>query len=273
MKHLISGALALSLLCGTSALADPPDSSHHGSGGGQGGGQHNQPQGGGHPGGAPAGAPAARAPGPGGVPGAGGARGAGERGAPGGGQRPGGAPAYQGYQGGARGGAEGYRGAPATGARGAEGARGGERGAAEGARGGGERSGAEGARGGERGGGAAGHVPSTYHPRGGAPGFRPGGARPSYNARYFPRVYQSDRRYAWRGGVWRAQPGYYYRRWAYGERLPFGWFDSRWYIDDYYDYDLPVPPDGYEWVRVGPDALLVSLDDGTVVESAYGLFD
>jgi hypothetical protein len=115
-------------------------------------------------------------------------------------------------------------------------------------------------------------VPSTYRPHGGAPGFRPGGARPSYSAQYFPRVFRPTQRYAWRGGYWSPPPGYYYRQWGYGDRLPYGWYDEQWYIDDYYYYDLPVPPYGYEWVRVGPDALLVDLDEGTVVESVYGLF-
>jgi Ni/Co efflux regulator RcnB len=35
---------------------------------------------------------------------------------------------------------------------------------------------------------------------------------------------------------------------------------------------LPPPPLGYAWVRVGPDALLVNLTNGTVVEAVYGLF-
>ena len=123
-------------------------------------------------------------------------------------------------------------------------------------------------------GGVRAAYPSNYSPRFGAPGFRPGqgAARPHYDAQYFPRVFQPEHRYAWRGQPWISQPGYYYRHWAYGDRLPFGWFTDRWIINDYYYYDLAVPPYGYEWIRVGPDALLVDLDDGTVVESVYGLF-
>jgi Ni/Co efflux regulator RcnB len=115
-------------------------------------------------------------------------------------------------------------------------------------------------------------VPSNYRPGWGAPGYRPGGPQPRYDPRYFPRNYRPARTYAWRGSAWRPQPGFYYRRWAYGDRLPFGWFGPQWYIDDYYYYDLPVPPYGYEWVRVGPDALLVDLDSGAVVSAVYGLF-
>jgi Ni/Co efflux regulator RcnB len=261
MKYLMTTAMAAVLLGAGAASAEPPDSSAH------------------HAGERPA-APAPRAA-PAIPPG-------GQHGAPGGppgGVRPGGgAPAYPGgarpgqgpsdYRGAARGGPEAYRGAP--------GAEGGREAPAGGYRAGqpeGNRAGpAEGSRGGPAEGqrgdrGAVRGAPNNYHPQGGAPGLRPGGARPRYDPQYFPRVFRPDHAFAWRGAAWRAQPGYYYRRWGYGERLPFGWYDTRWYIDDYYDYDLPVPPYGYEWVRVGPDALLVDLDDGTVVESAYGLFD
>ena len=257
MRHLMTAALALVLMSGTSALADPPDN-HKGQSGG-----HAAPSGGGHPGGPPAGGGAPHAA-PGGGGGAGGAhaypgasQGAAHTygGAAGATHSSGG---YQGYSGGAhgaQGGAVtqgtahgGYSGASHTGQGGAQGYAGG----------------AHGARG----------VPSTYNPRFGAPGFRPGpgAARPHYDAQYFPRVFQPDHQYAWRGRAWAGQPGYYYRHWGYGDRLPYGWFAAQWFINDYYDYDLPVPPDGYEWIRVGPDALLVDLDDGTVVESVYGLF-
>ncbi|HKT54763.1 MAG TPA: RcnB family protein, partial [Caulobacteraceae bacterium] len=95
--------------------------------------------------------------------------------------------------------------------------------------------------------------------------------RPRYSSRYFPPVYNPGQRFQWRGG-WSNQPGYYYRRWAYGDRLPWGWFRAQWWIDDYWFYDLPVPPFGYEWVRVGPDALLVDIYTGEVVEVVPDLF-
>lgn len=96
--------------------------------------------------------------------------------------------------------------------------------------------------------------------------------RPRYDRREFPSVIHSDRRYHWRGPAWYGPPGFYYRHWGYGDHLPWGWFSSRWYIEDYYDYDLPLPPYGYEWVRLGPDALLVDIRTGVVVETEYGLF-
>jgi hypothetical protein len=107
----------------------------------------------------------------------------------------------------------------------------------------------------------------------GVPGFAggPGAARPHFNARYFPRIVQAPVRFHWRG-VWTPQPGYYHHHWVFGEILPAGWFAARFWIVDYYDFDLPPPPIGYAWVRVGPDALLVNLANGMVVGAVYGLF-
>ena len=107
----------------------------------------------------------------------------------------------------------------------------------------------------------------------GAPGFTPGGDRPRYDAQHFPPQVRAHQRYDWRGGhPWQNQPGWYYRRWAFGMFLPAGWYVQDYWIEDYDDYDLPVPPYGYEWVRNGPDALLVDTYTGEVVEVVYGLF-
>jgi len=254
MKHLMTAALALTLLGGTSALADPPESGHHPAQGAArpapSAPRAPAPQAapGGSRGPAGGGAPAYQGAPRGGPPGATGAR-----------QGPGG---YPGYQGGAQTRQNGQA-APGGTHNSYPGYQGGTRG--QGA--------AEGARGAERGGDrSARAVPNTYRPRFGAPGVRPGGPRPHYDAQYFPRVFRPDHQYGWLGSPWISQPGFYYRQWGYGERLPYGWYADRWIIDDYYDYDLAVPPYGYDWVRVGPDALLVDLDDGTVVESVYGLF-
>jgi Ni/Co efflux regulator RcnB len=106
----------------------------------------------------------------------------------------------------------------------------------------------------------------------GAPGFRPGGARPQYSAQFFPRSFNPGARFNWRGGSWYGPQGYFYRPWYYGQILPFGWFTAQWYINDYYDYQLPVPPYGFEWIRNGPDALLVNIGNGMVVEDVPGIF-
>lgn len=107
----------------------------------------------------------------------------------------------------------------------------------------------------------------------GAPGFQPGGHdRPRYDPRYYPHVMSLGERYRWLGGGWRPQRGFYYRRWAYGEFLPFGWYDQPYWVGNYWDYDLPVPPFGYNWVRVGDDVLLINLQTGFVAEVIYGVF-
>jgi len=108
----------------------------------------------------------------------------------------------------------------------------------------------------------------------GAPGFTAStGDRPRYDPQHFPHQVRARQHYGWRGATaWQDQPGYYYRRWGYGDVLPVGWFAASFWINDYEDYDLPVPPYGYEWVRSGPDALLVDAYTGEVVEAVYGLF-
>jgi Ni/Co efflux regulator RcnB len=108
----------------------------------------------------------------------------------------------------------------------------------------------------------------------GAPGFQPGAAdRPRYSPQYFPHQIRPAQHYHWGGGQqWRGQPGFYYHHWRYGEFLPGGWFGADFWINDWGDYDLPVPPYGYEWVRVGADALLVDTYSGEVVSTVYGLF-
>ncbi|HXQ09766.1 MAG TPA: RcnB family protein [Caulobacteraceae bacterium] len=112
----------------------------------------------------------------------------------------------------------------------------------------------------------------TFHPQFGAPGFHPGGERPRYNPEWFPHVFHPGDRFHWREGFWRGPPGWYYHTWFYGQILPWGWFAPDWWINDYWDYDLPVPPYGYEWVRNGPDALLVNINSGFVAEVVPGIF-
>lgn len=40
-----------------------------------------------------------------------------------------------------------------------------------------------------------------------------------------------------------------HRRWARGEYIPRDYLADRYYVRDYRDYDLAVPPDGHVWVR------------------------
>jgi Ni/Co efflux regulator RcnB len=72
--------------------------------------------------------------------------------------------------------------------------------------------------------------------------------------------------------AYHAPHGYSYRRWSYGQRLPAPYFGRNYWIGDYYRYHLMVPPAGYVWVRFGPDALLVHIYSGEIIQVMYGLF-
>jgi Ni/Co efflux regulator RcnB len=37
-------------------------------------------------------------------------------------------------------------------------------------------------------------------------------------------------------------------------------------------FALEVPPAGYEWVRVGSDALLIDTNTGEILQTEYGVF-
>ncbi|MGZ8362999.1 MAG: RcnB family protein [Caulobacteraceae bacterium] len=66
--------------------------------------------------------------------------------------------------------------------------------------------------------------------------------------------------------------GYGYRRWAYGMILPQIFFNSSYYINDWYSYDLYEPPYGYVWIRVGSDILLVDPETGQIIQVVSGAF-
>jgi len=65
--------------------------------------------------------------------------------------------------------------------------------------------------------------------------------------------------------------GWGYRSWRIGERLPFLFLTSYYFLDAY-AYDLPPAPYGCRWVRYGPDALLVNVYSGEVEDVIYGVF-
>jgi Ni/Co efflux regulator RcnB len=73
-------------------------------------------------------------------------------------------------------------------------------------------------------------------------------------------------------GVYRAPPGYAYRRYNIGERLEPAFYARDYWLADYATYQLVAPPDGYTWVRFGPDAMLIDEDTGEVVQVQYGIF-
>lgn len=72
--------------------------------------------------------------------------------------------------------------------------------------------------------------------------------------------------------TYRRPAGFYVHRWVFGERLPVAFYARDYWIADFALYGLISPWPGYEWIRVGDDALLVDVDTGEVVRVEYGLF-
>ena len=82
--------------------------------------------------------------------------------------------------------------------------------------------------------------------------------------------YQAARNY--KIGPYHPPAGWAPRRWAYGQILPPAYWASEYIIADYWLFGLEVPPFGYEWVRDGADAIMVSTADGQILQVEYGVF-
>jgi Ni/Co efflux regulator RcnB len=102
--------------------------------------------------------------------------------------------------------------------------------------------------------------------------------------RYGHRRYRGDdrRRYDDRGEYrgwehfdadrYRPPPGYYYRIWARGERLPIAYRARQYIVPDWTVYHLAPPPPGYCWVRVDNRAVLAAIATGVILEVVNGAF-
>ena len=88
--------------------------------------------------------------------------------------------------------------------------------------------------------------------------------------RDYHRNFRAARRF--RGPDYRRPAGWYDHRWAFGEFLPSAFWARDYWLSDYGAYDLPPPPYGAVWVRVGRDALLVDQDSGEVITVEYDVF-
>jgi Ni/Co efflux regulator RcnB len=73
-------------------------------------------------------------------------------------------------------------------------------------------------------------------------------------------------RYAW-------PRGYSYRRYNVGYRLPHAFWVHQYFIEDYANYGVAPPDPGFQWVRYGPDLLLIDLSSGQVANVVPGVFD
>ena len=101
-------------------------------------------------------------------------------------------------------------------------------------------------------------------PGGNRPG-RPGGHRPGHSFSYLGRY-----RPGYRGGAFAYPPGYGYRRWSLGQSLPLLFLTSAYFFNNYAALGLDPPPYGYQWVRYGPDILLVDQRTGRIADVVYG---
>ncbi len=75
------------------------------------------------------------------------------------------------------------------------------------------------------------------------------------------------------GDPYRWPHGYGYRRYEVGRRLPRAFWGREYYFYDYAAFGLDPPGPGYQWVRYGPDLLLISLATGAIVQTVYGAYD
>ena len=66
--------------------------------------------------------------------------------------------------------------------------------------------------------------------------------------------------------------GWEYRRWAVGAALPPLFLAPAYYYTDWAALGLAPPEPGFQWVRYGPDLLLVNIATGQVVDTVYDAF-
>jgi len=96
-----------------------------------------------------------------------------------------------------------------------------------------------------------GHGPVAHGPI----GFHPGGFHPGHG-------------FGAPHGVWPV----HFHRWGYGQFYPRDLLVPAAFLVDYAAYDLAAPAADCEWVQNGPDALLVNLDTGQVIQVVPGAF-
>jgi Ni/Co efflux regulator RcnB len=96
-----------------------------------------------------------------------------------------------------------------------------------------------------------------------------------------PAAAQSAHQFTWRGRAFarvQAAPfvypsGYAYQRWAVGAILPPLLLAPEYFYPDWDALGLDPPPPYFEWVRHGPDLLLVNVTTGEVADTIYDVFE
>lgn len=93
---------------------------------------------------------------------------------------------------------------------------------------------------------------------------------PQFDHRDYRRNYRAERHYR-RPHYVRPQ-GWFSHRWIFGDILPAIFWSRNYWIVDYWQFGLPIPPVGYIWVRYGNDALLVDRETGEILQVIYNIF-
>jgi hypothetical protein len=66
--------------------------------------------------------------------------------------------------------------------------------------------------------------------------------------------------------------GFGYRRWAPGLILPAVFLVPAYYYANWAALGVSPPPPGFQWVRYGPDLVLVDVNTGQITDVVYGVF-
>lgn len=93
--------------------------------------------------------------------------------------------------------------------------------------------------------------------------------------RYWRPVGRDDWRWAGprhRGPVYAVPRGFSYRPFAVGYRVPPAFIGRPYWVDNPRYYRLPPAYRGARWVRYGPDALLVQIGNGLVLQAVRGVW-
>jgi Ni/Co efflux regulator RcnB len=83
-------------------------------------------------------------------------------------------------------------------------------------------------------------------------------------------VRKAERHY--RAAAYKRPPGYQYRHWNRGDRLPPAYRADRYRITNYNYYRLPPPPRGYYYTRVDNDVVLTAAATGVIASVIVGMF-
>ena len=88
--------------------------------------------------------------------------------------------------------------------------------------------------------------------------------------KYDRNVRKAERHY--RAAAYHRPPGYAYRHWNRGDRLPPAYRAERYRIHNYSAYRLPPPPRGYYYTRVDNDVVLTAAATGIIASVIVGMF-